>query len=180
MLARNGDIHGVAKSMKQMEDRFNKRFRYPYVFLNEEPFTDHFMECVTLICAAYLTSHSLSLQFNHRRVTELTDSLVEFGLIPPNHWHQPDWIDEEKASAARAEMEKNRVIYGGTYETYFPADTNDPFLQVVYRKCGGLLVLVEVLTPQRYRNMCRFNSGVSKCTLLPDSLTYWSLVLLQA
>jgi hypothetical protein len=35
--------------MKQMEDRFNKRFRYPYVFLNEEPFSDQFKECVTLL-----------------------------------------------------------------------------------------------------------------------------------
>ena len=49
MLARNGDIQGVVKSLKQMEDRFNKRFRYPYVFLNEEPFTDQFKECVTLL-----------------------------------------------------------------------------------------------------------------------------------
>jgi hypothetical protein len=48
MLARNGDIPGVVKSLKQMEDRFNKRFRYPYVFLNEEPFTDQFKEYVTL------------------------------------------------------------------------------------------------------------------------------------
>lgn len=31
-----------------MEDRFNKRFRYPYVFLNEEPFSDQFKECVAL------------------------------------------------------------------------------------------------------------------------------------
>lgn len=48
MLARNGDLEGVVKSLKQMEDRFNKRFRYPYVFLNEEPFSDKFKECVTL------------------------------------------------------------------------------------------------------------------------------------
>jgi len=47
MLARNGDLNGVAKSVKQMEDRFNKRFNYPYVFLNEEAFTDQFKECVT-------------------------------------------------------------------------------------------------------------------------------------
>ncbi|KAI0006044.1 glycosyltransferase family 15 protein [Russula compacta] len=92
MLARNGDIRGVVKSLKQMEDRFNKRFRYPYVFLNEEPFTDQFKE----------------------RVTELTDATVEFGLIPPEHWYQPDWIDEEKASAAREQMAKNNVIYGGS------------------------------------------------------------------
>jgi hypothetical protein len=48
MLARNGDLPGVVKSLKQMEDRFNKRFRYPYVFLNEEEFSDQFKECVTL------------------------------------------------------------------------------------------------------------------------------------
>jgi alpha 1,2-mannosyltransferase len=49
MLARNGDIQGVVKSMKQVEDRFNKQFRYPYVFLNEETFSDQFKECVILL-----------------------------------------------------------------------------------------------------------------------------------
>ena len=42
-LARNGDIDGIVFSMKQMEDRFNKRYGYPYVFLNEEEFSDEFM-----------------------------------------------------------------------------------------------------------------------------------------
>jgi alpha 1,2-mannosyltransferase len=41
-LARNGDIDGIVFSMKQMEDRFNKRYGYPYVFLNEEEFSDEF------------------------------------------------------------------------------------------------------------------------------------------
>jgi len=92
MLARNGDLNGVVVSMKQMEDRFNKKFRYPYVFLNEEPFSDGFKS----------------------RITALTDSKVEFGLIPRDHWYQPDSIDEEKASAARQSMVKNNVIYGGS------------------------------------------------------------------
>jgi alpha 1,2-mannosyltransferase len=48
LLARNSDLNGVVKSLKQMEDRFNKRFRYPYVFLNEQEFTDQFKECVTI------------------------------------------------------------------------------------------------------------------------------------
>ena len=43
-LARNGDIEGIAFSMKQMEDRFNRKYQYPYVFLNEEPFSDDFKE----------------------------------------------------------------------------------------------------------------------------------------
>jgi alpha 1,2-mannosyltransferase len=92
MLARNGDLNGIILSMKQMEDRFNKQFRYPYVFLNEEAFSDNFKN----------------------RVTELTDANVEFGLIPREHWYQPDSIDEEKAAASRADMVKNNVIYGGS------------------------------------------------------------------
>ena len=43
----------------------------------------------------------------------LTDAPVQFGLIPHDHWYQPDWIDEEKATAARNEMVRNQVIYGG-------------------------------------------------------------------
>jgi alpha 1,2-mannosyltransferase len=92
MLARNTDLKGIIASMKQMEDRFNKKFHYPYVFLNEEPFSDQFKA----------------------RITELTDSNVQFGLIPRDHWYQPDWIDETKATAAREDMVKNQVIYGGS------------------------------------------------------------------
>lgn len=48
-LARNGDLNGVISSMKQMEDRFNKKFHYPYVFLNEEPFNDGFKTSVPIL-----------------------------------------------------------------------------------------------------------------------------------
>ncbi|KAF9482770.1 glycosyltransferase family 15 protein [Pholiota conissans] len=92
MLARNGDLNGVISSMKQLEDRFNKQFHYPYVFLNEQPFEDNFK----------------------KRVTELTDSNVQFGLIPNEHWVQPPHIDEVKATAAREQMVKDNVIYGGS------------------------------------------------------------------
>jgi hypothetical protein len=42
ILARNSDVDGIAKSVRELEDRFNRRYAYPYVFLNEEPFTDYF------------------------------------------------------------------------------------------------------------------------------------------
>ncbi|PBK78179.1 glycosyltransferase family 15 protein [Armillaria solidipes] len=92
MLARNSDLNGIIVSMKQMEDRFNKKFRYPYVFLNEQEFSEQFKS----------------------RVSELTDVDVKFGLIPQDHWYQPETIDEAKASDARADMMKNNVIYGGS------------------------------------------------------------------
>jgi hypothetical protein len=46
ILARNGDIKGVAHSIKQIEDRFNRHYHYPYVFLNEQPFSEEFKRCV--------------------------------------------------------------------------------------------------------------------------------------
>ncbi|KAG5728003.1 Glycolipid 2-alpha-mannosyltransferase [Termitomyces sp. T112] len=92
ILARNSDLNGVVSSVKQMEDRFNKKFQYPYVFLNENPFEESFK----------------------KRVSKLTDAKVEFGLIPREHWFQPDSIDEVRASAAREDMAKNNVIYGGS------------------------------------------------------------------
>ena len=39
---------------------------------------------------------------------------VKFGVIPHDHWYQPDWIDEDKAKKGRQELVRNKVIYGGT------------------------------------------------------------------
>jgi alpha 1,2-mannosyltransferase len=37
-----------------------------------------------------------------------------FGQIPREHWVQPDWIDESKASEARKTMAADSVPYGGS------------------------------------------------------------------
>jgi len=92
ILARNGDRAGVVRSLTQLEAKFNKNFRYPYVFLNEQPFSEEFK----------------------RAIWDLTESKVEFGQIPNEHWSQPEWIDEDKASKSRKKMEDDRVIYGGS------------------------------------------------------------------
>jgi alpha 1,2-mannosyltransferase len=44
MLARNSELNEVASSMKQMEDRFNHNFNYPWVLLNDEPFSEEFIK----------------------------------------------------------------------------------------------------------------------------------------
>jgi alpha 1,2-mannosyltransferase len=46
VLARSGDLEGILSSMKELEDRFNKVFQYPWIFLSEEPFSDEFVQCV--------------------------------------------------------------------------------------------------------------------------------------
>ncbi|KAG2054615.1 glycosyltransferase family 15 protein [Suillus hirtellus] len=92
MLVRNSDLSGIMSSMKQIEDRFNRKFQYPYVFLNDEPFTQNFKD----------------------HIQALTSTTVEFGVIPSDHWHQPSWVDEDRASKSRDDMVRNNVIYGGS------------------------------------------------------------------
>ena len=54
LLARNSDLNGMIVSMKQMEDRFNKKYLYPYIFLNEEPFEDKFKQYRTSYIRLYI------------------------------------------------------------------------------------------------------------------------------
>ncbi|KAG2049972.1 glycosyltransferase family 15 protein [Suillus hirtellus] len=93
MLARNSDLDGVISSVEQLEAKFNRKFNYPWVFLNDEPFSYEFK----------------------RRVKVLTNGDVSFGLIPHETWVQPPWIDEERARRGRNMLTQDGVIYGGNY-----------------------------------------------------------------
>jgi hypothetical protein len=44
VLVRNKELSSLLSSMRQFEDRFNKKFQYPYVFLNDKEFTDEFVK----------------------------------------------------------------------------------------------------------------------------------------
>ncbi|OAA66572.1 alpha-mannosyltransferase [Niveomyces insectorum RCEF 264] len=89
-LARNSDVWEVARSIRQVEDRFNKRYHYDWVFLNDKPFDDEF-----------------------KKVTSsLISGKTHYGLIPPEHWSFPDFIDQDKAKKVREEMAKKKIIYG--------------------------------------------------------------------
>ncbi|GAA5993007.1 hypothetical protein JCM10908_000795 [Rhodotorula pacifica] len=92
ILARNSDLWDIIKSIRGMEDRFNRRYHYPYVFLNDEPFDDNFKRHTSAIASGPCT----------------------YGLVPKEHWEEPSWIDETKAAAARQKMEEDKVIYGGS------------------------------------------------------------------
>ncbi|KAG9048688.1 alpha 1,2-mannosyltransferase 2.4.1 [Tulasnella sp. UAMH 9824] len=89
ILARNQDLNGVLDSIQQNEDRFNKKFGYPYVFLNDEPYEPDFI----------------------KYTSEVISTTAEYGVIPHDHWHQPKWIDEDRATAARKKLEAQDVMY---------------------------------------------------------------------
>lgn len=89
-LARNTDLWEIARSIRQVEDRFNRNYNYDWVFLNDKPFDDNF-----------------------KKVTSsLVSGKTHYGEIPNEHWSFPPWIDEKKAEAVREDMRQRKIIYG--------------------------------------------------------------------
>ena len=43
----------------------------------------------------------------------MTGAATLYAQIPADHWGYPSWIDPADAAAARHEMERNGVLYGG-------------------------------------------------------------------
>ena len=89
-LARNGDIWEIAKSIRHVEDRFNRKFHYDWVFLNDAPFDDDFKNITTA----------------------LVSGKTHYGLIPTEHWSFPDFIDQDRARKVREDMAQRKIIYG--------------------------------------------------------------------
>lgn len=89
-LARNSELYELIKSIRRVEDRFNRKFNYDWVFLNDEPFTQEFKDLTTAIVSGK----------------------TKYGLIPKEHWSYPDFIDQNKAAESRENMKAQRIIYG--------------------------------------------------------------------
>ncbi len=92
MLVRNDELHPARFSIRQIEDRFNARFGYDWVFLNDQPFTDEFINYTSA----------------------LTSGQAFYGQIPQQHWSYPSFIDQGKATKAMADMDAQGIIYGGS------------------------------------------------------------------
>jgi len=89
-LARNSDVWEIARSIRQVEDRFNHAYNYDWVFLNDQAFDDTF-----------------------KKVTSaLTSGKTRYGEIPKEHWSFPEFIDQDRAARTRAEMAAKKIIYG--------------------------------------------------------------------
>jgi alpha 1,2-mannosyltransferase len=89
-LARNGDIWEIARSIRQVEDRFNRKYHYDWVFLNDSPFDDDFKKITTALISGN----------------------TYYGQVPQEHWSFPDFIDQDKARKVREDMAQRKIIYG--------------------------------------------------------------------
>ncbi|CAI6275689.1 unnamed protein product [Periconia digitata] len=89
-LARNEDLWEIIKSIRSVEDRFNRNYNYDWVFLNDKEFSDEFK----------------------RTTTAIVSGKTKYGLIPKEHWSFPDFIDQDRAAKVREEMKEAQIIYG--------------------------------------------------------------------
>ncbi|KAJ1804969.1 alpha-1,2-mannosyltransferase ktr1, partial [Coemansia sp. RSA 2599] len=91
-LVRNSELEGMRSTIRQVDDRFNRNYGYPYIFLNDEDFTEEFM----------------------KQVRAVTNAPVYFGKLPKEHWGLSPYVTEDKVREA-LERNKDRYLYGGSY-----------------------------------------------------------------
>lgn len=94
----------------------------------------------------------------------LTNAPISFGVIPNDHWFQPDWIDEDRAREGRDRLVRQNIIYGGQSNLLCHVHRAGAQRTGISRQCivSALIFTMSGLINHstRYRNMCRFNSGV--------------------
>lgn len=95
MLSPNSDADGAVKTIKSLEEQFNKRFHYPMVFLNDQQWEPEFMD----------------------KVSRVASGKVQFGLIEQRMWGYPDWVDQLKARTLMDTQARAGVLYAGN-ESY--------------------------------------------------------------
>lgn len=94
VLCREGDINEILGSLQHLESTFNDRphHRYPYVFLNDKPFSENFK----------------------LRINRAVSSSAEFGQVPAEHWDIPPEVDMVRARKSWEKAARTGMPYGGS------------------------------------------------------------------
>lgn len=90
VLARNAELKAVLQSINSLEAHFNQWFNYPYVFLNDQPFSTEFQGAISNATAAK----------------------VSFGHLNATMWGFPSWADQKEYKEAIAQQGDRAIMYG--------------------------------------------------------------------
>lgn len=96
MLTRNEELYDVIKSVRSIEEHFNQWFQYPYVFLNDVPFSEEFQT----------------------RLRSESRASMEFGTLDKLDWEFPEKIRESFAFQHALNDQGDRGIMYGSEESY--------------------------------------------------------------
>lgn len=91
-LVRNSELEGIVSTIKTLEETFNSKYNYPYIFLNDKPFTQEFKDAIA----------------------KVTKAQISFEEIPAELWDKPGNIDPEKEKAGLDRLEEFNVNYAKT------------------------------------------------------------------
>ncbi|KAI1342304.1 glycolipid 2-alpha-mannosyltransferase [Xylariaceae sp. FL0016] len=95
MLARNDEVDKAKRAVDSLESKFNQWFKYPIVFLNDEPWSDEFV----------------------RTLKAATSAETIFENIPSDKWLFPEFIDADNARKSIKKQGNAGILYAGK-ETY--------------------------------------------------------------
>ncbi|KAJ1676855.1 hypothetical protein EV182_007373, partial [Spiromyces aspiralis] len=95
-LVRNSEYHGIRSTIRQVEDRFNHQYGYPYILLNDVPFEQSFIN----------------------GVKRITKAPVYFGILDSQSWGLSPYVTKEKVDEA-LKKNKDRYIYGDSLSYRF-------------------------------------------------------------
>lgn len=91
MLARNSELDGAVKSVKSLEQQFNRWFHYPIIFLNDARWDQSFIDSLSKVASGD----------------------THFEVISNGMWGFPDWMDQEDARRRMKQQEARGVMYAG-------------------------------------------------------------------
>ena len=95
ILVRNSELGGIKSSIEQMENTFNSKYNYPYVFLNDDDFTEEFIE----------------------ETKKLGKAEKFYGKLDEQMWGYPNFINKSVAAQQRQKMVETKVPYADS-ESY--------------------------------------------------------------
>ncbi|KAK4196076.1 family 15 putative glycosyltransferase [Triangularia verruculosa] len=90
MLARNSELQEARATIRNVEDKFNKWFKYPVLFLNNEPWSEEFM----------------------RVMKETVSGEAKFEVIPEGIWGPTEGLTEEVMNKYLKQQEADGVYKG--------------------------------------------------------------------
>lgn len=88
-LVRNSELEKILWSIRDLERTWNHKFNYPWMFFNDEEFTEEFKEAVQVEIRAKCTFH----------------------LIPREHWDIPSWINKDVMKESADMLKEQKVQY---------------------------------------------------------------------
>lgn len=91
VLASNKDLDSLATTITSYEARFNHKYGYHWLFLNDDEFTQEFKDIIG----------------------NLVSGEAEFARIPHAMWSFPDWVSPEVAKAAFQKQEAKHASKSG-------------------------------------------------------------------